>query len=254
MESVYRLIAFAEFSTDEFILYGLVIFVAGVVRGFAGFGLGSVIIAALAFKWGPLALFPICLLLEAAASLITIRGGLKDANFSAVKVVAFFSAIGLPLGLLVNSTVPQDVAKLIALLVIGLLAVTQLLNVQPGYLRSRFAGQISGLFAGIANGLSGGGGMINAIYFLSRGLEPKVIRASLILNLMIMIATASFYYLIFGILSPLSAIRAALGLPLMLAGLALGIWLFRPQLQRHYQRFCLLLILTLAITGLIGFV
>lgn len=96
--------------------------------------------------------------------------------------------------------------------------------------------------------------MINAIYFLSRGLEPKVIRASLILNLMIMIATASFYYLIFGILSPLSAIRAALGLPLMLAGLTLGIWLFRPQLQRHYQRFCLLLILTLAITGLIGFV
>ncbi|MEO0980836.1 MAG: sulfite exporter TauE/SafE family protein, partial [Pseudomonadota bacterium] len=57
----------------------VMVFIAGLVRGFAGFGLSAVLMASIVVFIPPIELIPVCFLLEAAASLAMFRGGLRDA-------------------------------------------------------------------------------------------------------------------------------------------------------------------------------
>ncbi len=76
-----------------------VVLLAGMVRGFSGFGLSALIMAVMAVAIPPIALIPVCFILEAAASLVMFRGGMTDGNCPLViKLVAGY-VLGVPLGL-----------------------------------------------------------------------------------------------------------------------------------------------------------
>lgn len=229
---------------------GLVVLAAGVVRGFAGFGLGAVIVTSLAPLLPPVVLMPICLLLEVVVSGFTVRGSWREADTPTVRLLALGMAVGLPLGLLTTTQVSVEDSKLTALLVVALLAGAQLLGVQANAFRGRYSPHLSGVLAGFVSGVAGAGGMVSALYFLASRMAASSMRASLMLNLMISIFTTSIFYALFGLLNALAVQRALVLLPLALIGLRLGMALFRPSLTPCYRQFCLSLLLLLSLTGL----
>lgn len=240
---------------NELLWMGLVVLAAGVVRGFAGFGLGAVIVTSLAPLLPPVVLMPICLLLEVVVSAFTVRGSWREADTPTVRLLALGMAVGLPLGLLTTTQVSTEASKLMALLVVALLAGAQLLNSQAGTFlgqcfRGRYAPHLSGVFAGFVSGVAGAGGMVSALYFLASRMAASTMRASLMLNLMISIFTTSIFYALFGLLNALAVQRALVLLPLALIGLRLGMALFRSSLTPYYRQFCLILLLLLSLTGL----
>lgn len=228
-----------------------VVFIAGMVRGFSGFALSALIMASLALILPPIELIPICYILEATASLIMFRGGLRDANMKIVWGLSIGSAIGFPVGLYATKVLPIQTSKLVALCIILVLATAQLLRASPKFLARTPGLYASGLTAGVVTGLAHVGGMVVALYVLAREAPAKTMRASLVMFLFIGMFTSLVYLLGFGVLNKSAAIRGLLLTPVVAAGVLVGSAMFRPSLETAYKKFCLGLLIFLSFTGLL---
>ena len=251
VEAYAYLAAALELSPGALSYSIVAIFIASIVRGFAGFALSALIMASMAMVIPPVSLIPLCIILEMVASVLMFRGGLRDADRQVVVGLAIGSTIGVPLGLYATRALPTDVSRMVALILILVLAALQLTRSSPAFLATRPGLYASGLVAGIATGLASIGGMVVALYVLARDAPPRSMRASLVLYLFISMFTSSLWLASSGMLDSLAFKRAAVFAPLIIVGVLLGIRLFRPSLQPFYRRFCLLLLIALAVLGLV---
>jgi hypothetical protein len=76
--------AFAELVPSQLIVCVGAVFLASLVRRFSGFALSALIMASLVVIIPPIHLIPICFLLEATASLLMLKGGIKEADMKIV--------------------------------------------------------------------------------------------------------------------------------------------------------------------------
>ncbi|MCV0427719.1 MAG: sulfite exporter TauE/SafE family protein [Roseibium sp.] len=227
------------------------VFVAGLVRGFAGFGLSAVLMASIVVFIPPVELIPVCFLLEAAASLAMFKGGLRDADRRTAFTLAVCSAVGVPLGLAATTSIPPDLSKLVALLLVLSLTILQLFKVSLTLFSTRYALPVTGLVAGVVTGLASIGGMVIALYVLASSHKARTMRGSLVLFLFCGMITSVVTLLFFGLLGEAAIHRGLLFAPIVLAGVFVGSKLFSRSLEHTYKRWCLCLLTVLAITGLV---
>jgi len=226
------------------------VFVAGVVRGFSGFALSALIMASVAVIVPPVSLIPVCYVLEGVSSVLMFRGGARAADWHVVRGLAIGSAIGVPIGLQATLHLPADASRLVTLVLITTLATLQLAGRSPAFLATRAGLYGSGLTAGVATGLASVGGMVVALYVLASRASPVRMRASLVMFLFIGMFTTGTWLLAAGVLDRLALARGLAFTPVVVLGVLLGTWLFRPSLQGFYRRFCLTLLIGLALAGL----
>lgn len=230
------------------------VFLAGLVRGFAGFGLSAVLMASIVVFIPPVELIPICFLLETAASLAMFRGGFKNADRRIAFTLALCSAIGVPIGLAATTSIPESVSKLAALALVLTLTTLQLFKINSGLFEKKGALPITGFLAGFATGLASIGGMVIALYVLAAGRDARTMRASLVLFLFCGMATSLLTLLYFGLLDDAALRRGLLFAPVVLAGVYAGSHLFSQNLQKLYKSICLYLLVLLSLAGLIKLV
>ncbi|WP_420862418.1 sulfite exporter TauE/SafE family protein [Algirhabdus cladophorae] len=226
-------------------------FAAGVVRGFSGFALSALVMAAGTIILPPVALIPICWWLEMAASVLMLRGGFKDANKPVVFLLAGASAIGVPLGLWATMSISLEASKTIALVLVAVLAATQLAKIRLPFLATKSGTATAGLCAGIVTGLASIGGMVIALFVLAQNTQAREMRANLVLFLFLGAVTSLVSYSLSGIMDRDAIIRGlALAVP-TLAGVWIGKTFFTPKYEPYYKPFCLTLLIGLAAAGLI---
>ncbi len=242
-----------DLSTQNFLLTSIAVFVAGLVRGFSGFALSATLMASIVVLIPPVQLIPICYLLEAVASIVLFRGGMRKANMNIVWGLAIGSAIGVPIGLFATTTIDTGISKLIALLLIIGLTFWQLFNLQVKFLSTKKGLYTSGITAGIVTGLASVGGMVVAIFVLSRKSSPAEMRASLIMFLFIGMFTSLIYLVLYSVMDQIALTRGLVFSPILVIGIYLGTKLFRPSLAHLYKRFCLLLLMLLCTIGLLRY-
>ncbi|SMP02723.1 sulfite exporter TauE/SafE family protein [Shimia sagamensis] len=237
--------------TDHFIWLTLICFVAGVVRGFSGFALSAVVMAIAVMFLAPITLIPILWFQEMTASLLMVRGGMKEANRRVVTGLVLGSAFGLPMGLSLTQELPVDTSKLVALSVIVVLAATQLAKLRLPILATRPGLWGSGILAGIVTGLAGVGGMVVALYVLASNAPAREMRASLVMFLFAssVISLATLTY--FGVMNTQSALRGLALAPASAIGVIAGKAFFRPNWEPYYKPFCLCLLIGLATLGIL---
>jgi uncharacterized membrane protein YfcA len=228
------------------------VFLAGLIRGFAGFGLSAVVMASAATILPPIELIPMCYLLEGAASLAMFRGGIADANMKIVWGLVICSAIGMPLGLLATTSIDVETSRNLALSLILTLTLAQFFKLRPTFLATPKGLYASGLTAGIASGLASVGGMVIALYVLASDTQPKQMRASLVMFLCISMFTSLVWLIAYDVMSMQAVWRGALMAPVVLLGVFAGIWLFRPAYEPLYKVVCLTLLTLLSAKGLIS--
>lgn len=246
--------AFAELSPDHLLIIGAAVFLAGLVRGFAGFALSAILIATVVIILPPIELIPLAYVLEGVASVAMFRGGMRDADMSMVWVLAIGSAIGVPLGLYATVSISPELSKLVALGVVLALTLAQLFRLVPRSMGSRVGLYVTGIAAGIVTGLASVGGMVVALYVLSSKAEPRAMRASLVMFLFVGMFTSLVYQLLYGVMDGLAFRRGLVFSPIILIGTFLGSAMFRPALIGFYRQFCLLLLVSLALFGLVRMV
>lgn len=238
-------------SPAEAALLAAIIFVAGLVRGFSGFALSALVMAAAATVVPPVSLIPVLWFQEMAASLMMARGGWREANRTVALLLVLGNWIGWPVGLMLTTSLPLAQSTLVALFLILVLALLQLGKLRIPGLASRAGTMVSGFFAGIAAGLAHVGGLVVALYVLAQDNSARQMRGTLVVYLFVASFGALIYLLWFGVMTQAAAIRGLAFVPVTLLSVWLGTKLFNPRWEPFYRPFCLGLLIFLAGVGLL---
>lgn len=153
---------------------------AGLVRGFAGFGFSAVVVAALAPFVNPGPLVAAVLLLEAAASLPQLRSVRRDADRRWLAALFAANAACIPIGVAALAWMPVGPLRVVVGSTLFAGAVT--LRVLSGHAPRRSPALVAaaGIGSGLLNGLAASGGVWAAMWMASAGLEPRRLRATMI--------------------------------------------------------------------------
>jgi hypothetical protein len=221
-----------------------IIFGAAIVRGFTGFGFSLLTISALSLFYPLPEIVPTIFVMELAASLNLLPAIWKDIHWRSLLPLIVGAAIGTPLGVwaLAHYAGPQMQLALAAfiLLAVGLMWRGFGLKSMPGTGATVAAGAASGL----ANGAFGIGGPPAILFYFSSPAGSAESRASLIAYFLATdamgLATLSGMA---NLVTLSTAIRAAIYLPFLVAGIWIGHRAFKGVDEGKFRK---------AVLGLLG--
>jgi uncharacterized membrane protein YfcA len=121
----------------DLLIATMAVLTAGLVRGFAGFGLSAILMVSIVTIIPPMSLIPLCFILGAGAGIAMLKGGIKNADTVLVWGLAIGSAIGAPIGLYATTSIEVDMPELIALCIVMSLAMAQLFKFRPQFLATK---------------------------------------------------------------------------------------------------------------------
>jgi uncharacterized membrane protein YfcA len=229
-----------------------VVFAAGIVRGFAGFGFSALCVAGLSPFMPPAQVVPPLFVLEVLASLSLLRSAWNHADWSWLGWLLAGNALCIPLGVALLAYVDETPLRLLigALL---LLAATLLrggwkLALEP----TRGVRLCTGLVSGLVNGVAAIGGIAVAVLLSTTALAPAAMRATMILLFLF----TDLYALAWAALLPSEAGHELLGArtlqlalwltPAMLAGTWVGQRAFVGVSPEAFRRHVLNLLMLIA--------
>lgn len=225
-------------------------FVAGLVRGFAGFGTAMIYLPVAGQFLDPFAAITTLFIMDIVGPLPNVPRALRDSEKPDLARLLAGTLVGLPIGLAVLSVVAPDVFRYI----VSAVALTLLVILIGGF---RYSGRLvpavvygTGATGGFFGGVAGIPGPPVILLYMASDRPPAVIRAqnTLFLFFFTFLAIAGVWVL--GRLVPSAiAIGAAAILP-YLAGNIIGAALFRPDMTALYRRVAYALIAASALSGL----
>lgn len=239
-----------SFSATTLLLTVLVAGVAGLARGFSGFGAALIFMPAASALVTPTLAAPVLLLADGILSMGFLPKAWKLARRKDVGVMAAGAAIGVPLGtVILNHADPLPLRWAIAAIAFAMLLLLASGwryhgTPRPGI--TALVGCISGVFGGLAQ-LSG---PPVVAYWLSGRQEHGTMRASIILFFGATTLFTFVSYLAAGIITAQSLWLATVVAPAYAAGLFAGSRAFGLASPETFRRLSLLLIAVSVVTSL----
>jgi uncharacterized protein len=238
------------FSATTLLLTVLVAGVAGLARGFSGFGAALIFMPAASALVTPALAAPVLLLADGILSMGFLPKAWRLARRRDVAVMAAGAALGVPLGtVILNHADPLPLRWAIAAIAFAmllLLASGWRYHGAPRPGVTAFVGCISGVFGGLAQ-LSG---PPVVAYWLSGKETHGTMRASIILFFGATTLFTFVSYLAAGIITVQGLWLAALVAPAYAAGLFAGSRAFGLASPETFRRLALMLIATSVVTSL----
>ena len=157
-----------------------IVFAAGIVRGFSGFGFSALSVAGLALLIAPARVVPAIFVLEVLASIGLLRSAVRAIDWHWLSWLALGNALCIPLGILVLAWVPEAPLRLLigALLALAALALRGGFSVTLAPTPRMRLGV--GMVSGFANGVAAIGGIAVAVLLSASSITPAALRATLI--------------------------------------------------------------------------
>jgi uncharacterized protein len=220
---------------------------AGLVRGFSGFGSALIYMPLISALYGPRIAAPTLLLIDAVCSLPFALMAVPECNWRDVRVVMIAGAVGVPLG--VVALVYVDVLALrwliaaLVLVAVAVLASGWSYHGKPTMAASLGVGALAGFGAGAVQI----GAPPLLVYWLGGQNKAATVRANIMVYFLMQDAMAFIFYL-YGALFTRETLLLALlfGAPFGIA-LAIGAGRFRGTSDRFYRRLAYVII---AMSGL----
>ena len=213
----------------------LVVFLAYVVRGIAGFGSGLIAVPLLAVTAPVQMVVPVVVSLDYVGSGVQSVRNLGRVVWREQLTLLPFSLIGIALGLVVLRGVSTTVLSRALGGFVILYAVYQLLPLPP--LRGpRLTAIACGLLGGLVGTLFGTGGPFYAIYFNLRGLDKAEFRATFATNFLIDGGVRLVGYAVAGLYGWSTLEWTVTTLPLVAVGLYVGGRIHVGLSQRAFVR------------------
>jgi uncharacterized membrane protein YfcA len=234
-----------------FLICAVVACIAGMVRGFAGFGAAMIMTPIFSALYGPAAGVALCMLLEIAVALPVVPAVVRLVDWRRIGLLLAAAAVGVPVGNLVLTwSEPEPMRWAISAIVLG--AVVLLAS---GW---RFSGQprptttlAAGVSSGFLNGLAGMAGPPIAFYYLAGDETVTRVRANLTTYFVFVDLVAFVVFATRGLIGWDTAALAAFLAPAVMVGGVLGAKLFPLASETFYRRLALALLVGVAIGVLI---
>lgn len=238
------------YTTAQLSLLVAIAFVAGLARGFSGFGAALIFVPLASAVVGPKIAAPVLLVIDAVTTAALIPNAWRLANRREVGVMALGAFIGVPLGTyILAQSDPLALRWAISVLVAALL----LLIVSGWRYRGRIADSLTagfGLVSGVLSGAAQVGGPPVVAYWLGGAANHREVRANIILYFAVSTVFSAASYLLGGLIQRDVLLLSALTTPFYAAGLYLGARLFGQADERLFRRICYGLIALAALLGL----
>jgi uncharacterized protein len=237
---------------ESFLPLALCAFLAGLVRGFSGFGLSAVLVASGSFFVAQRTLIPSAQALEVVASVWMIPSIWRDVNWKWLTPMAAAYALSIPLGVVALAYAPADVLRIGGCVLLLVASLCLLFNARPklpdGF-PLRFG---TGLVAGFMAGASSLGGMVASVMLFAVSIPAKNLRATLI----VLFFGSALYSLSWGtwhgVVTKATFVQAAwLALPLLI-GIAIGSRGFHIVSEAQFRKAVLALLAVLSIAGIVS--
>jgi uncharacterized membrane protein YfcA len=228
----------------------LLAFIAGMARGFSGFGAALIFVPLAASVIGPQQASPLLLITDSIMALPLIYSAWGKARKTQVALMALGGCAGVPVGtwILTHGDATQLrwlIAGLTAAMLALLLSVWRYTG-QPKPPATIAVGAVSGLFSGLAQI----GGPPAVAYWLGGKERADIMRASTIMFFAVGSATSLVNYYVSGLLTMPVTKLSLMILPFFGAGLFIGTRMFSLASETTFRRICLCLIAVSLLTSL----
>jgi uncharacterized protein len=198
------------------------VFLAAVVRGFTGFGSALLWVPTLSLVLPPLAVVPVVLVLETAATGFLFLKVRKSVDWRGVTWIWIGAALSLPLGIWLLTSLPAEITR--TAIAVTVLTAAVLLwrgaRLHSEFQRPALVG--TGGISGVLSGLVGIPGPPVFLYYLAAPVEMTVARASIMTYLFGPAFLACLINITFGILEPQMLLLAVLLIPVVWFGKWVG--------------------------------
>ena len=231
-------------------LAALVILIAYVVRGIAGFGSGLIAVPVLSVMAPVTAVVPVVVSLDYVGSGTQSVRNLGRVMWAEQLTLLPFSLIGIAVGLVVLRGVSTTVLSRSLGAFVLVYAFYQLLPLPP-MRGSRISAIACGFLGGLVGTLFGTGGPFYAIYFNLRGLDKSAFRATFATNFLIDGGVRLLGYALTGLLGWTTLGWVTVALPIMALGLYIGGRIHLGLSQRAFVRLVSLILVASGLALLI---
>ncbi len=226
--------------------------IAGIMRGYSGFGTAVILAPVYSLLWGPRAGIPVMLLMELVVSVQLLPGAIKDADRRVVLPLGGAAAVATPLGAWILLTADGDLLRRFIggfVLVFGLLLMSGWRYHGSRPLPLNLA---VGTAAGLLKGATGMSGPPVILYLLAGLEEAKRHRANLILFFATIAIVSIVPPLLGGLIDLPVLVRLAVLLPVMALSVPIGARLFKVVPERLYRPFAMGVLLAAGGLALFG--
>lgn len=225
----------ADYQTFDFAIATATIAIAGLVRGFSGFGSALIISPVFSLLWGPTVGVPVAVLVEIAPCLQLTPPALRVANWRTVWSISIPALAMIPVGAWLLVALPEDMLRrAIALLVLSLVAI-----LWSGWRyrgpRGNAVSVAIGALGGLLSGSTGIGGPPAIIYLMSGNDGAALIRANLIGYFSLMFVGLVIYFSWQGLIDRDILWRTGLLLPFFILGIFAGSRLFGLASEKSFR-------------------
>jgi hypothetical protein len=237
-------------SSGAAILVAAVVFAAGVLRGFTGFGFALVAVPTISLFVDPAEVVPAIVIVAAVAGAEVLPKAWRSVDWRRLRLLLAGAALGTPVGMYGLKALPADLMRAI----IGLIVLAAVALLWRGFklkapppAGARFG---IGALSGLLNGGTAMGGPPVIIYFLASPEGIAVGRASLLVYFFLLSIWNTAINVAGGLVTIRTLVFAALMVPLMAAGNRIGDRWFDESSAVHYQRVALWFLAVIAALGI----
>jgi hypothetical protein len=223
---------------------------AGLLRGFTGFGLALAAVPALTLVADPVEVVPCVILLQVIAGLQLVPRTWHVADWRAVAPLLAAALATTPLGTVLLEDVPAAPMRaaigLVVLVAVALLHGGVAVHAEPSIATKLAIGAVSGLL----NGSTAMAGPPVIVYFLATRRSAAASRASLLVYFFVLSLAGAASVAAAGMVTVRTLLLAALMFPAVVAGNALGDRFFDRSSPELYRRAALAVLTVLALLAL----
>jgi len=232
-------------------LTAVIALVAGVVRGFNGFGGPALMALVLTQFYSPLSVLTKIMIIDAVAFLLLVPSTVREFNRRVVAVVTLATLAGLPFGTYLLIEMDPVVMKRAVAAAVAACVIVMLFGHRFRELPSLAVHIVVGVLAGVVLGATYIA-LVVMIFLFSLPASGAESRANAVFWSLAISAVLIATHVVLGTVTAHDLWRATLVGTVYLAGTAAGAWCFRRTGERQFRRVVLWLLLGLAAVGLLA--
>ncbi|MFW9847372.1 MAG: sulfite exporter TauE/SafE family protein [Candidatus Thorarchaeota archaeon] len=226
------------------------VFVAGIIRGYSGFGFAMVAVTSMSLVLPPVQVVPTVLILEVLASISLAPQVWRHIDWFSLRWLLIGSLVATPFGVYLLATIPTTPMRIS----ISLLVLAAAILLMHGFEWKRMPGialiLTTGVACGMLNGAAAIGGPPVILFYLSSPAGVTVSRASIIAYFLGIDAMSLVMASIQGLTTFKTLLTTAVCLLPLLFGIAVGSRMFINVDKESFRRHVLILLIILSIAGL----
>lgn len=224
--------------------------VAGVVRGFTGFGLALIVVTAVSVLAAPAEIVPIAVILDLFAGIRMLPHVHKDVDRPGVALMTLGALPMIPVGVWLLAVVHEDHMRL----AIGIVVLSATMAIAAGVGLRRPPGRVLKVITGCAVGLMTGAAGIPGppviLLYLSSPLPPAMLRATAVAIFLVTDTVVLVLLSIKGLLTVEVLLHCLVLIPFVEVAVLLGRRLHGKARPEDVKRAALVLLMVLAIVAI----